>query len=58
LSYGGILYILSPIAENKRLVEDKTYTDISAELDASTATITKIGQVIKYGKKSLEKVVL
>lgn len=39
----------------KLIIKGKTYTDISTQLDASTATITKIGQVIKYGKKSFDK---
>lgn len=41
----------------KLILKGKTYEDISAQLSASTATITKIGQVIKYGKKSLEKII-
>ena len=41
----------------KLIIKGKTYADISTQLDASTATITKIGQVIKYGKKSLEKII-
>lgn len=39
----------------KLIIKGKTYADISTQLEASTATITKIGQVIKYGKKSFEK---
>lgn len=39
------------------ILKGKTYEEISIQLSASTATITKIGQVIKYGKKSLEKII-
>jgi TrpR-related protein YerC/YecD len=41
----------------KLILKGKTYTDISTQLEASTATITKIGQVIKYGKKGLDKII-
>ena len=40
----------------KFILKKKTYEDISIRLSASTATITKIGQVIKYGKGGLVKV--
>lgn len=40
----------------KLVLKKKTYADISTRLSASTATITKIGQVIKYGKGGLVKV--
>lgn len=40
----------------KLILKGKTYEDISTQLSASTATITKIGQVLKYGKKSFEKI--
>ena len=37
----------------KLILEGKTYEEIAAEIPVSTSTISKIGQVIKYGKGSL-----
>ena len=37
----------------KLILEGKTYEEIAAEIPVSTSTISKIGQVIKFGKGGL-----
>lgn len=37
------------------IVQEKTYQEVSDKVDASTSTVTKIGQVIKYGRGAFEK---
>ncbi|MBI4028857.1 MAG: helix-turn-helix domain-containing protein [Candidatus Blackburnbacteria bacterium] len=37
----------------KLILDGKTYEEIAAEIPVSTSTISKIGQVIKYGKGGL-----
>jgi len=37
------------------ILEDKTYEEIAEKVGASTATISKVGQAIKYGKGSFQK---
>ncbi len=39
----------------KGIIKDKTYLEVSKKVDASTSTITKIGQIIKYGRGAFEK---
>lgn len=39
----------------KGIVQDKTYQEVSEKVDASTTTITKVGQAIKYGKGAFQK---
>jgi TrpR-related protein YerC/YecD len=39
----------------KLILEDKTYEEIAEKVGASTATISKVGQAIKYGKGSFQK---
>ena len=39
----------------KGIIKDQTYLKVSKKVDASTTTITKIGQVIKYGKGAFQK---
>ena len=39
----------------KGIVSDKTYQQISEKVDASTSTVTKVGQVIKYGRGAFSK---
>ena len=34
----------------KLIIDGKTYEEIAAEIPVSTSTISKIGQVIKFGK--------
>ena len=38
----------------KLILEGKTYEEIAAEIPVSTSTISKIGQVIKFGKGGLQ----
>jgi len=37
----------------KLILEGRTYEEIAAEITVSTSTISKIGQVIKFGKGGL-----
>ncbi|MBI2008085.1 helix-turn-helix domain-containing protein [Candidatus Amesbacteria bacterium] len=39
----------------KLILDGKTYDEIAEKIQASTSTITKIGQVLKYGKGGLVK---
>jgi len=39
----------------KSILEGKTYEEIAQKVDASTATISKVGQAIKYGKGAFQK---
>lgn len=39
----------------KSLIKDKTYEQTSEKIDVSTSTITKIGQIIKYGRGAFQK---
>ena len=38
----------------KLILDGKTYEEIAAEIPVSTSTISKIGQVIKFGKGGLQ----
>lgn len=40
----------------KLILEEKTYDEIAEKVGTSTSTVSKIGQVIKYGKGGLQKV--
>ncbi len=40
----------------KLIISGNNYDDISKIVDASTATISKIGQAIKYGKGGFNKI--
>jgi TrpR-related protein YerC/YecD len=37
------------------ILEDKTYEEIAEKVGASTATISKVGQAIKYGRGAFQK---
>lgn len=39
----------------KMIFDDKTYDEIAEKIGTSTATVSKIGQVIKYGKGAFKK---
>lgn len=39
----------------KMILDDKTYDEIAEKVGTSTATVSKIGQVIKYGKGAFKK---
>jgi TrpR-related protein YerC/YecD len=38
------------------IIEGKTYDEIAEKVNTSTSTVSKIGQVIKFGKGSLSKI--
>ncbi len=40
----------------QQILNDKTYDEIAGSIETSTATVSKIGQVLKYGKGGLQKV--
>ncbi len=40
----------------KLILEGETYEEISPKIDTSTSTVSKIGQIIKYGKGSFQKI--
>lgn len=40
----------------KLIVEGKTYNEIAEKVNTSTSTVSKIGQVLKFGKGGLAKV--
>lgn len=40
----------------KLIMDGKNYDEISESIGTSTATVSKIGQVLKYGKGGLQKV--
>ncbi|MEW6408331.1 MAG: YerC/YecD family TrpR-related protein [Patescibacteria group bacterium] len=39
----------------KQIIEGKTYDEIAEKVNTSTSTVSKIGQVLKYGKGGLTK---
>lgn len=50
-----ILDLAQRIKIAKLILEDKTYDEIAEKVGTSTSTVSKIGQVIKYGKGGLQK---
>ena len=40
----------------KLIIEGKTYEEISKLVNTSTSTVSKIGQIIKFGKGSFAKI--
>ena len=38
------------------IIDGKTYDEIAEKVQTSTSTVSKIGQVLKYGKGGLAKV--
>ena len=51
-----ILDLAQRIKIAKLIIDGKNYDEISESVGTSTATVSKIGQVLKYGKGGLEKV--
>ncbi|MDO8657279.1 MAG: YerC/YecD family TrpR-related protein [Candidatus Levybacteria bacterium] len=51
-----ILDLAQRIKIAKLILEGKTYDEIAEKVKTSTSTVSKIGQIIKYGKGGLEKV--
>lgn len=52
----GILDLAQRIKIAKLILDGKTYDEIAVKVETSTSTVSKIGQIIKYGKGGLEKV--
>lgn len=40
----------------KQIINGKTYEEIEKEVGASTTTISRVGQALKYGRGGLQKV--
>lgn len=51
-----ILDLAQRIRIAQLILAGKNYDEISAAVGTSTSTVSKIGQVIKYGKDGLQKV--
>src|SRR3989338_4777032 len=51
-----ILDLTQRIKIAQAIIAGKTYDEIAESVETSTATVSKIGQVLKYGKGGLEKV--
>lgn len=50
-----ILDIAQRLKIAKLILEEKTYDEIAERVGTSTSTVSKIGQIIKYGKSGLQK---
>ncbi len=50
-----ILDFAQRIKIGKLILEGKSYDEISEKIGTSTSTVSKIGQILKYGKGGLEK---
>jgi len=50
-----ILDLAQRIKIAELILDGKTYDEIAELVNASTSTVSKVGQVIKYGKGGLEK---
>ena len=50
-----ILDLAQRIKIAQAILNDKTYEEIAESVGTSTATVSKIGQVLKYGKGGLTK---
>lgn len=50
-----ILDLAQRIKIGKLILEGKSYDEISEKIGTSTSTVSKIGQILKYGKGGLEK---
>lgn len=51
-----ILDLAQRIKIAKLILDGKTYDEIAEKIRTSTSTVSKIGQIIKYGKGGLQKV--
>jgi TrpR-related protein YerC/YecD len=51
-----ILDLAQRIKIAKLILDGKTYDEIAEKVKTSTSTVSKIGQIIKYGKGGLQKV--
>ena len=50
-----ILDLAQRIKIAKLILDGKTYDEIAEKVKTSTSTVSKIGQIIKYGKGGLQK---
>lgn len=50
-----ILDLSQRIKIAKLILDGKTYDEIAEKVKTSTSTVSKIGQIIKYGKSGLQK---
>lgn len=50
-----ILDLAQRLKIGKSILEGKSYDEISEKIGTSTSTVSKIGQILKYGKGGLEK---
>ncbi len=50
-----ILDLAQRIKIAKLIFEGKTYDEIAEKIQTFTSTVSKIGQIIKYGKGGLQK---
>jgi len=50
-----ILDLSQRIKIAKLILDGKTYDEIAVKVQTSTSTVSKIGQIIKYGKGGLRK---
>lgn len=55
LTEDEILDLAQRIKIAKLILDGKTYDEIAEKVSTSTATVSKIGQVIKYGKGAFKK---
>lgn len=51
-----ILDLAQRIKIAKLILEGKTYDEIAEKIQTSTSTVSRIGQIIKYGKGGLKNV--
>lgn len=50
-----ILDLAQRIKIAELILDGRTYDEIAVLVNASTSTVSKVGQVIKYGKRGLQK---
>ena len=50
-----ILDLAQRLKIGKSILDGKSYDEISKKIGTSTSTVSKIGQILKYGKGGLEK---
>ena len=50
-----ILDLAQRIKIARLILDEKTYDEIAEKVKTSTSTVSKIGQIIKYGKGGLQK---
>ena len=53
-----ILDLAQRVKIAKLIIDGKTYDEIAEKVKTSTSTVSKIGQIIKYGKGGLQKALI